>query len=102
MKSPVDLSPGAKLAVAVIVILGMLGGSLIVAYSGFATSSRRGGTSVFVPAPQAYLLAATMYGMSAIGMLALLNNRRVSFVAMGCALVGYAAAAVCLTAVLAP
>ena len=102
MKSPVILSSGAKLAVAVIVLLGMLGGSLIVAYSGFATSPRRGGSSVFVPAPEAYLLAATMYGMSAIGMLAFLNHRRASLVAMGFSLVGYAASAACLTAVLAP
>ena len=102
MKSPVILSSGAKLAVAAIVLLGMLGGSLIVAHSGFGTSPRRGGASTFVPAPEAYLLAATMYGMSVIGMLALLSNRSASRIAIAFAVAVYVAAAACLTAVLAP
>lgn len=102
MKSPPVLSPAARVAVAAIVLLGLLGGSLIVAHSGFGTSPRRGGPTTFVPAPQAYLLAATMYGMSAIGMLALLKDRNVSRFSNGIALVFYAAAAALLTIVLAP
>ena len=110
MKSPIVLGAGAQAAVAAIVMLGMLGGSLIVAYSGFGTSPRHGGPSTFVPAPQAYWLAALMYGMSAIGLLALLSHRKASHSAMALAAVVYAAAAAVvyaaaaagLTAVLAP
>ena len=105
MKSIAPIAPiglGAQLSVAAIVFLGMLGGALIVAHSGFATSPRRGGHSIFVPAPEAYVLAATMFGMSALGMLALLQHRGASVGAMGAALVGYGAVAACLTVVLAP
>jgi hypothetical protein len=80
----------------------MLGGSLIVAHSGFGTSPRRGGPSTFVPAQEAYFLAATMYGMSIIGMLAMLQERRASRVKNIVAMVMYAAAATLLSAVLAP
>lgn len=72
MKTPPVPGP-AQVAIAAIVLLGMVGGCLILAHSGFETSPRRGGHSVFVPAPQAYLLAAAMYGMSSIGLLALLR-----------------------------
>ena len=102
MTSPTPIGLGAKLSVAAIVLLGMLGGALIVAHSGFETSPRRGGHSVFVPAPEAYLLAATMFGMSALGLLALLQQRGASVAAMGAALVGYGAVAACLTLVLTP
>ncbi|MEO8013892.1 MAG: hypothetical protein ABI642_07090 [Polaromonas sp.] len=102
MKSPVVLSAGAQAAVAALIMLGMVGGSLIVAYSGFGTSPRHGGSSTFVPAPQAYLLAATMYGMSAIGLLALLSNRKASRTVITLAAVAYAIAAAGLTAVLSP
>jgi len=78
MKPPLVLTPAVQFFVAAIVLLGLVGGSLIVAHSGFATSPRRGGPSTFVPAPQAYLLAATMYAMSFVGMLALLRNRKAS------------------------
>ncbi len=102
MKSPVVLSLGVQVAVAAIVMLGMPGGSLIVAYSGFGTSPRHGGPATFVPAPQDYLLATTMYGMSAIGLLALLSNRKASPIAIAFAAVAYAAVAAGLTALLAP
>jgi len=78
MKPPLVLSPAVQFFVAAVVLLGLIGGSLIVAHSGFATSPRRGGPSTFVPAPQAYLLATTMYAMSFVGMLALLRNRKAS------------------------
>lgn len=70
-------------------ILGLLGGTLIVAYSGYETSPRRGGTPVFVPAPQAYIIAAAMYGMSCLAMLALLRSRTKSFVWAAAAVTGY-------------
>ncbi len=101
MKSPTSLTPAVQVAVAAIVLLGMLGGSLIVAHSGFGTSPRHGGTSTFVPAPQAYFLAATMYGMSIIGMLAILQGRKASRTAIVISLLMYAAAAGFLTTVLA-
>ena len=102
MKSPPALGPAAQVAVAAIVLLGMLGGSLIIAYAGFGTAPRRGGPSTFVPAPQAYFLAATMYGMSAIGLLALLRDRGLSRSSSAIALVLYGAVASLLTVVLAP
>lgn len=100
MKQPPVLSPAAQVAIAAIVLLGLIGGSLIVAHSGFATSPKRGGPSTFVPAPQAYLLAATMYGMSVLGLLGLLQSRMVSRSVIGLALVAYVCVAAALTAFL--
>ncbi|HPH13771.1 MAG TPA: hypothetical protein PLC34_08240 [Burkholderiaceae bacterium] len=45
--------------------------------------------STFVPVPEAYFLAATMYGMSFIGMLALLRALQVSRSVLVVALVMY-------------
>ena len=78
MKPSPTLGLAVKLSIAALVLLGLLGGSLIVAYSGFTTSSKTGGASVFVPAPTAYVLAAIMYAMSAIGLLALLRAKQVA------------------------
>jgi hypothetical protein len=75
MKPSPTLTPVVQFFVAALVILGLLGGSLIVAYSGFESSPKRGGPSVFVPAPQAYVMAGIMYAMGFIGLLALLRNR---------------------------
>ena len=102
MKSPTRYSVAVQVATMAIVVLGMLGGCLIVAHSGFGTSPRGGGASVFVPAPQAYVLAATMFGMSILGVLGLLQNRMATRVSMGIALGVYAAAAVLLTTSLVP
>ena len=102
MKPPVVLPTGVKIAIVAIVLLGLLGGSLIVAYSGFGTSPRRGGPSTFVPVPQAYFLAATMYSMSVIGMYALLQSWKCSRTSMALALAAYAGAAVLLIRWLAP
>jgi hypothetical protein len=89
MKAPPSLNLPARLSIAAMFILGLLGGTLIVAYSGYETSPRRGGTPVFVPAPQAYILAAAMYGMSCLAMLALLRNRTKSFFWAVIAVAGY-------------
>ncbi|RFO98508.1 hypothetical protein DIC66_01050 [Rhodoferax lacus] len=102
MKSPLQHSKGAQVAVAVMVVLGLLGGCLIVAHSGFGTSPRRGGPSIFVPVPQAYVLAFTMFGMSMLGLLALLQGRRVSRTASALAVVLYAVVVTFLTTALAP
>lgn len=69
------MSMPLRLSIAAMFVLGLLGGTLIMAHSGFETSPRRGGTSVFVPLPEAYVIAATMYGMSLLAMLALLRSR---------------------------
>lgn len=99
-RPPLDLP--ARLSVATLVLLGLLGGSLIVAYSGFETAPRRGGTSTFVPAPEAYILAATMYLMSGLAMLVLLRNRDVSKPVIAGALCAYVAIAAALVGMLAP
>lgn len=98
MKPSPVLSPAAQVAIAAIVLLGLIGGSLIVAHAGFSTSPKRGGPSTFVPAPQAYLLAATMYGMSLVGMLVLLRARWVSRSGIALALLIHACVAVALAA----
>ena len=89
MKSSLANSPAAQVATAAIVLLGLVGGSLIVGYAGFATSPKRGGSSTFVPVPEAYFLAAIMYGMSFIGLLALLRARQVSRLVLVIAVVVY-------------
>lgn len=102
MKPAPVLNPAVQFFTAAIVLLGMLGGCLIVAYSGYETSPKRGSIPVFVPAPQAYLLAATMFGMSLIGMLALLRARRFSMPAIAAAVVVYGAVAAVFTGYLSP
>jgi predicted tellurium resistance membrane protein TerC len=72
LKEHQPLSRAALVSVAALVLLGFIGGTLIVAHSGFETSPKRGGTSVFVPAPQAYVLAALMFCMSILGWVALI------------------------------
>ena len=96
------LSLGAQLSVVALVVLGMVGGGLIVAYSGFGTSSKYGGPSTFVPAPQAYFLAAVMYSVSDIGMLALLQSWQSSWRLTTLAVVLYAGVATLLVLVLTP
>ncbi len=78
-----------RISIAAMFILGLVGGTLVVAYSGYETSPRRGGTPVFVPAPQAYIIAAAMYGMSCLAMLALLRSRTKSFFWAAIAVAGY-------------
>ena len=102
MKQQPPLNVPAQLSIAALVVLGLIGGSLIVAHSGFETSPRRGGTSTFVPAPEAYVLAAVMYLMSCLAMLALLRNRDTSRPAIAAAFCAYAAVATSLVAALAP
>jgi len=101
MTSPSVLSRAAQVAVAALVLLGWLGDSWVVAHSGFATSPRRGGPSTFVPAPGAYVMAALLYGMSAIGVLALLRHRNASWRATCLVAALYATAAAALSAALA-
>jgi len=79
----------AKLAVSSLMGLGLLGGSLIVAHSGYETSPRRGDTPVFVPVPEAYVIAAALYLMSCLAMLVLVRDRSRSPLASTAAVGGY-------------
>lgn len=54
--------------------IGMLGGCLILAGNGFITSSKRADWHIFVPAPQAYIMAAIMFALSGIALLWLLQQ----------------------------
>ncbi|MES2280686.1 MAG: hypothetical protein V4542_04670 [Pseudomonadota bacterium] len=89
-----SLSSAAQISIAAIVLLGMVGGSLILAHGGYETSPRYGGRPVFVPAPLSYFIAATMYGMSFLGMVALIREWRWPRLAMVLALLLYIAVAV--------
>lgn len=91
-----------RLSIAALFILGLVGGTLIVAYSGYETSPRRGGTPVFVPAPEAYIIAAAMYAMSCLAMLALLRNKTTSLLWAGVAVAGYVVLAWLLVRVVGP
>ena len=72
------MNRGAQLAVMALVVLGLVGGALILVHSGFATLPKTGGVqSVFVPLPEAYLLAAAIYGQSFINILTLLRARKI-------------------------
>ena len=94
MKPAKTLGRGAQIAIMSLVILGLIGGCWIIAYSGFATLPKtRGVHSVFVPLPEAYLMAAAMYGQSIIGMLVLLRNRKTSYIGIFLSCLGYVAAA---------
>lgn len=102
MKPQPPLSLPAQLSIAALVLLGLIGGSLIVAHAGFETSPRRGGTSTFVPAPAAYVLAAVMYLQSGLALVVLLRNRRISKQAIAVTLCICVAVATSLVMLLAP
>ncbi len=102
MKPSTAPGVGAQVAIAAVVLLGITGGSLILAQSGFTTAPKRGGPSVFVPAPQAYLLAAILYAMSAIGLLALLRTWQAARPAVAGAAVTWVVVAVAFVWVMRP
>lgn len=82
--------------VAALAALGMLGGCLVVAGSGFTTSSKRGGWVVFVPAPEAYVMAAIMYVLSALALVWLLRHYAVRAFGHALALLAYMGASAAL------
>ncbi len=65
-----------RAAVFALFALGFLGGSLIVAGSGFTASSKRGTWQIFVPAPQAYIMAAILFALSALAALWFLQQAK--------------------------
>ena len=100
MKPVKNLGLGAQLAIIALVVLGLVGGCLIIAYSGFATLPKtRGVQSVFVPLPAAYLMAAVMYGQSVIGMLVLLRDQKTPYIGIFLSCVGYVAVAFTLISI---
>ena len=95
-----NLGLGAQIAIIALVVLGLGGGCLIIAYSGFLTLPKtRSVHSVFVPLPEAYLMAAVMYGQSVIGMLVLLQDRKTSYIGIFLSCVGYVAVAFTLISI---
>ena len=78
MKPVENLGRGAQIAIIALVALGIIGGCLIMAHSGFETLPKTRSTQrVFVPLPEAYLMTAAMYGQSFIGMLVILRAGKV-------------------------
>ena len=101
MKPVENLGRGAQIAIMTLVVLGLIGGSLIMAHSGFETLPKtRGVQPVFVSLPQAYLMATAMYGQSFIGMLVILRARKVSKIGIFIGVLGYATAASILVSLL--
>ena len=81
-------------SVTVLAALGLLGGCLIVAGSGFTTTNKRAHWQVFVPVPEAYIMAAIMFALSGIAMLWLLQQtklRGLGLVICAAAYIGVAA-----------
>jgi hypothetical protein len=63
-------------SVSALATLGMIGGCWVLANDGFTASGKRGQWPVFVPAPQAYVIAAILLAMSAIAVLWLLREAK--------------------------
>ena len=101
MKPVENLGRGAQIAIIALVALGFIGGCLIIALSGFETLPKTRSTQrVFVPLPEAYLMAAAMYGQPFIGMLVILRAKKVSKIGIFTAVMGYAAAPTILVSIL--
>lgn len=63
-------------SVLALAILGLVGACLILSQEGFTTSSKRGTWQVFVPAPQAYVMAAIMFALSILATVWVLREIR--------------------------
>ena len=88
-------------AVASLTFFALVGGCLVLAQGGFTTSSKRGHWSIFVPAPQAYVMAAIMFTLSVLGMLWLLQQVQASRLTCLVAVAWYSSATYALTKALA-
>lgn len=88
-------------AVLFLAFFALVGGCLILAQDGFTTSSKRGHWSVFVPAPQAYVMAAIMFALSILGIIWLLQQVRASHSTCLISVAGYGCAVFVLTKTLA-
>jgi hypothetical protein len=88
-------------SVAALALLGMLGGCLILAKDGFTASNKRGGWTVFVPIPQAYVMAAIIFAMSVLAIIWLLREVKVRPLGYLLVATGYVLASIQLTRYLA-
>ena len=79
-------------------LLSLVGGCLILSQGGFTTSSKRGHWSIFVPVPEAYVMAAIMFALSILANLWLLREARARPITYAFAISGYCGAAFLLTA----
>lgn len=102
MKPRQGLGLAAQVAIAAIVLPGMVDGSLTVAHSDFATSTRRGGPSVVEPVPAAHILVTLLCGMSMIGLVALVRARNPTAQASALAVTLYVLMAAALTVAITP
>lgn len=88
-------------SVAALAALGLVGGCVVIAGEGFLSSGKRGGSPVFVPPPQAYVMAAIMFAMSALAAYWLLREAKLRGWRAAMAVLGYVGVAVILTRLLA-
>ncbi len=80
--------------VSALAALGLLGGCLIIAGNGFTTTNKRAQWSVFVPAPQAYVMAAILFLLSTIAVIWLLQQMKARPWVYGLCATGYAGSAI--------
>jgi hypothetical protein len=69
---------GLVASVSALATLGLIGGCMIVAGGGFTASGKRSEWHVFVSGPQAFIMAAIIFSLSAIAVTWLLQQYKVS------------------------
>lgn len=70
-------------------LFALVGACLILAQDGFTTSSKHGHWSIFVPTPQAYVMAAMMFALSMLAALWLLQQVQASRLGYALSMVAY-------------
>ena len=63
-------------SVTALAALAMIGGCLVLAGDGFTASGKRGQHVIFVPLPQAYIMAAILFALSVVAVLWLLQQAK--------------------------
>jgi hypothetical protein len=94
-------STGLFASVCALWLCGLTGACLILSQAGFTTSGKRGESPVFVPAPQAWVMAAIMFALSALALLWMLRALRVGGVTRLACFAAHAGVAIVLVPVLA-
>lgn len=84
-------------SVTALALLGMIGMCLIFAEQGFTTSSKRAHWSIFVPLPQAYIMAGIMFALSSIAVLWLLQQAKANLLGYLVTIVAYVLASIFIT-----
>lgn len=85
-----------RFIIAALASLGMIGGCLVIAGGGFTTSNKRGGWDVFVPIPEAYVMAAIMFTLSALAVIWLLREFAVTALGQSLAVLAYLGVSIAL------